>query len=184
MEVTHSMNTTKRILCIVVPLAAVNGALAFVVRGNCIFWLIVVLAVLFGLFVLAVGTIAWLTEVIYKKPLESRTSKVILLVGLLICSLGSTIPLGAWIHEKDLENAKQYCEDLIPYLDEHHQQYGSYPKEIGEFGNAGRLPWLLQGKWEFYNGHEKSYSFSFADPTQIFAHHYFDSKDKSWRIND
>jgi hypothetical protein len=176
--------TTKQIALLVAVLAVVNGSLAFVVHGNLPCILLVVLAVMLGVIVLGVGGFAFLVSTFLAKKVGIRNSNRIMLVGVMICSLASTIPLGSWIHDKDVAAAKQYCEEMIPPLEDYRQRHGTYPATLDLLGDVGPRPRLLREEKLYYNGNEKSYSFSFSEPSCFLGAHNYDSEKKAWTFSD
>ena len=178
------MITTKRILCVVVPLAVLNGSLAFVVRGHFFPCLLAAGIALLGAGTIIFALLTWLLSMVFSEPTGPRFAKRLLFVGIIASSLGSTIPLGGWIQEHDVATAKQYCENLIPLLEEFRQQHGMYPKKIEDLGNNFSPPWLLDCHADFYRRRDSGYSFHVHDHTLLFGEYRFTSDGQRWEIYD
>ena len=178
------MITTKRILCVVVPLAVVNGSLAFVVRGHFFLCLLAAGIALLGAGTIIFALLTWLLSMVFSEPTGPRFAKRLLFVGIIASSLGSTIPLGNWIAVQDVAAAKQYCQDLIPRFEVYLQQHGNYPEQIELLGDVDSPPWLLTGR-SCYVFDGKKYTLSYYDNVSLYGYeHVYDSQRKVWTTRD
>jgi hypothetical protein len=95
---------------------------------------------------------------------------------------GSTLislPVGAALLERDVQAAKQFCEALIPRLEEHKMRQGEYPRDIESVGDLPEQPRLLRGR-SFYFSDGSKYHFSFSDPSGMLNGYGYDRASKSW----
>lgn len=109
-----------------------------------------------GLFLIGVGS--W-----FNSGFSGWAGTIMVSISFFILTQFLTVPLGSGLAIKDIDDAKNYCEDLVPRLQEYQLQTGRYPEKI-----EGLIPWWkprprLIEKW-FYYSKGDSFSFSFSDP--------------------
>jgi hypothetical protein len=74
----------------------------------------------------------------------------------------ASIPAGCFLLERDVAEARSYCESLVPLLEAYEQQHGSYPQQLGEVLPPGRrVPRLLKDQ-DFYEGHGSYFQLEFS----------------------
>jgi hypothetical protein len=166
------MSTTKRLLCIVVPLAVVIASFVVILRNFTPVILLIVLIVLFGIFTVSLATFAYLLAMLRAKEESISSANNALVIGFSLCSVGLAIPIAVGFHEYDLHLAKKYCEDLMPRLEEYRRQHGRYPEEITELGELDTPPSLVAGTKKLYRTHAMDYFFELNGPAMYCEYGY------------
>jgi hypothetical protein len=98
----------------------------------------------------------------------------IIAVAIILCL--PAIPISMVISDYRIEATKQYCEKLIPRLEQWRQQNGGYPL-LSEIGGANPPRWLLDFDYSTSDG---LYSFSITDPAAFMNIWLYDSDERQW----
>ena len=91
-----------------------------------------------------------------------------------------TAPVGLVLAERDVREAKAFCESLVPGLDEMRRATGSYPADVSRLA-SGSLPRLLT-EAPFYTVHGPHFTFTILEPRELFAWHQWRSEEAGWRF--
>jgi hypothetical protein len=84
---------------------------------------------------------------------------------------------GLLLNLQDVNSAQSYCETLMPRLEAHRVQHGTYPATVDSLLPADRpLPRLLRQQ-EFYRPIGAGYEFAFLDPSPLMGGHTYFSFD-------
>ncbi len=89
-----------------------------------------------------------------------------------------------------VEDARSFCEELVPSIEEHRKSAGVYPAAVDEAWYPGAVPYLIQAD-DFYlaTGDGNSFIFRFRDP-RIDPRYWFSdvhgysSSTRSWQRYD
>ena len=88
--------------------------------------------------------------------------------------------------EKDIKNAKEYCESHIPALEAHKQKFGSYPENLDYIiPEDNRLPHLLGAFGHGpcgYISKGDTFHFGFVAPDRPAASYEYWSETQEWRL--
>lgn len=93
-----------------------------------------------------------------------------------------SLPLGGRVHDRDVAEAKAYCEALVPRLEAYRRQHGAYPSTIELLGDLPRTPLLLQ-RYPYYRysiAQDSTYYFTFSDPAEMMGSHGYSSQSGTW----
>ncbi|MBD2459747.1 hypothetical protein H6G89_01705 [Oscillatoria sp. FACHB-1407] len=96
-----------------------------------------------------------------------------------IVQLGGVV-LGVYLANKDVAQAKAYCEQLVPKLQTYRDTHGQYPEAIANLENPPPLPRLLRDE-SFYYGDKEDFSFTIDDPTALFGAWQYNSRELTWQ---
>ena len=100
-----------------------------------------------------------------QRPRLIPPASVVLAVGLTFCSAIASLPPGRAVMANDIQEAKAYCADLVPQIEEYRMNSGEYPPELPPIVRAGEQPYLVRWMGElFYSSSRGSYSFNFWNP--------------------
>lgn len=115
----------------------------------------------------------------------SNVGRVLMVVGSIFLLQWFVIPIGREIAYSEIQKAQDYCEALIPALEEYKQANGKYPETLDDFlPPEADLPSLLRSG-NFYLGFEDSYHFAFIEPDSFIDRtHIYESNKNSWQVND
>lgn len=82
--------------------------------------------------------------------------------------------------QHDIEQAKTFCNDLVPILEAYYQKNGAYPAKIKQIlPDNTKHPVLLKNK-TFYSHKENSFVLHFDIPTGVFLNGWaYNSKEKN-----
>jgi len=110
----------------------------------------------------------------YKSRVASWVGTIAVSLSVSIFIQFISIPFGPMLASHDIEEAKKYCEYLVPRLNDHKLKTGSYPTDVNEV-----IPWwkprprLLENR--FYLSDGQDFEFDFPDPRgftfNIFIYH-------------
>ena len=152
-------------------------------RGSFIHFLYVFIAsVWIAVPLILLSLICYWLGFFWKPSVVSWVSTIFL--GLAIIMLIQILSLigGKILHEKDLRDAKKYCESLINSIELIKVKTGQYPSNIQSVLPSS-LPVLLRRE-NFYWSDGNSYSFDFSDPAEMMMSYGFSSKTKHWERYD
>lgn len=120
---------------------------------------------------------------LYVVRILSKT--VLLTLGCLVAVFVATLALCArW--QRQVVEAKRFCETLVPMIQQANAQTGSYPKEIDPTWWTGRLVPSLIRTQDFYLCTDGSmFLLRFRDPAPVMDDIWgFDSREMGWRNYD
>ena len=177
------MNSTLRRLVLIVAIglcAALTSGLLFhtdhVFLLVAMFW--VVRLLLLSLLLAALGVAiqrAWQQTVEYLRPV----CNFLFALSLVLLLQFAAIPVASCLHNQDIHNAKEFCEALVPMLDEVKTRTGSYPTRIDDLLPPGKpLPVLLRSGG-FYTS-QKPDHFFFSISTGWFQSIELHSTGRTW----
>ena len=89
-----------------------------------------------------------------------------------------SIPAGKRILADDLRMAQAFCEELIPIIEQHRNETGSFPQKIVYQIDKQRTPRLIDA--QFYQSDGTNYYFIINDPGTIMGGFEFSSDRKEW----
>ena len=101
---------------------------------------------------------------------------------ILVCCIQAIfLPLGALMQQHDIDNAREYCESLIPFLEQHKNDTGTYPQNVEKIApTLQSLPRLLQPD-QFYRSDGDSFRFEFEVPDGLLPTiHTLSSEETGW----
>ncbi len=110
--------------------------------------------------------------------------------ALLGCTIvaGSTIvslPIADALNRRDIDQAKTYCELLVPRIDEFRARHGKYPKRLALLGDVPEPPYVLQrNPGSYFGADESRYWFLFSDPAGMMGGWHYDSEARKWTTWD
>jgi hypothetical protein len=101
---------------------------------------------------------------------------VSLVVGLMIASTF----IGLFVANRDVTDAKAYCQSLVPRLEKHKEDTGRYPEDVAAVSARDNEPLLLAGK-RFYIPQADGYVMEFRDPSKKQRMVEYSSWKKEWQ---
>ena len=157
-----------------------NVLFTFIGRGSFIH-LVMVLGLVLWIAspVLLLAAVTMVVATRMEKRLYAKAAYVVLLASLVMWSLSISILTGDVVRERDIARAKAYCESLIPALERHRGQRGSYPQTLEGISLAKEHPRLLIGS-AFYRSDGEAYCFDFGDPGRLMGYVAYDSTRREW----
>lgn len=95
------------------------------------------------------------------------------------------IPIGKQVSNYQIDKTQQYCESLIPAIEEYKQVNGKYPETLDDFlSPEAEVPALLQ-KRSFYIKTGDTFNFAFIEPDSYLNITYiYDGNTKTWQVFD
>ena len=136
---------------------------------------------------LVISGVAWVVSCFqYKEPLR-WVATITLATATFPVVVVISVPLAMISAQGDIVTAKQYCEDLVPALEDYKNTHGWYPKSV-----EGLLPkwrWrprlLRKEQIKFYESDGNHYVFKFLDDGFIPNVYYMKShKVREWHQGD
>lgn len=174
------------ILCVALVGLSLAAGLAINYKRDTFFSVAVDFIIFFiGLPLFLIGLVIWRAS---KKrnsiPLQ-RTSTILLIISGLLFMQWFAGPIGQRISFREIQEAQDYCEALIPGLESYKQTNGNYPETLETIlPQEEDLPFLLQSR-QFYAGGLNYFRFSFVEPDSFIDRLYvYDSGTKSWHVED
>ena len=133
-----------------------------------------------GFPLLILSAAAWfIANLPYWNEFQRMAKVMLLVVGVLAFQLIS-IPAGQILLSRDVRKAQDYCEALVPMLDEIKQKRGAYPKFQEEIiKGQENLPRLLRSD-RFYWRNGQVFVLAFKDPAGISNSYEFNSAKRIW----
>lgn len=100
-----------------------------------------------------------------KKERKSRKRSFIAtaLASLLLFATAPSFYTGIIIKQMDIDNAKTYCESMIPALEEYKTEHGKYPDYLNEVEDEEQRPFALRRQTDMYRHTEDGFCFIFSD---------------------
>lgn len=98
--------------------------------------------------------------------------------ALVIFSTLLSVPAGKRILAHDLRMAQSFCEELIPLIEQHKNETGSFPQKIVAQIDERRPPRLIDA--QFYQSDGTNYYFIINDPGTIMGGYEFSSNRREW----
>jgi len=92
-----------------------------------------------------------------------------------------------WAHQSNLrtnaERAKQWCESIVPRLDEWNGTHGRYPASLMELGDDIQPPLPIDRGLQYYSEDNNKFAIEVEDPSAIMFPCWwvFTSESRSWR---
>ncbi len=152
-------------------------------RGNFEYKILITACVIIGVICIAIALfLSWL----YRRQPFTLTKYLYRgsgIIGLLLVSQIISIPIGNYLHEKDLREAQTFVESLIPALEDFEAQNGYYPEEIDAITLSSdmRLPYLLQNQESYFRGDEQGFNFCITDRSSLGSIYIFNSETGEWK---
>jgi hypothetical protein len=173
------MNRKRKTVCLILVSALLIAGMVILFRGS---WLHTVAVLSAGIYLgiptAIVGAIAYLLR--YRSRVAKQMASAAAAVLIVIVSLFISLIPGHALVSHDIEEAKTYCEALIPRIESYHQEHGVYPTEIAAVLHLGKPPHLLRhGSFYWSNGQE--YRFDIGDPRGIMNFIRFISQTREWQ---
>jgi hypothetical protein len=141
--------------------AILNVVLIFVGRGSFLHLVGVMGAVVWV--ALPAGVISGLLRFVTRRNgAPNRFARVTLAIMCVALSTVVSAVAGSFVLQRDIAQAKAFCESLIPKLEQHRAKTLSYPDRL-ESIDRRTPPYLLRSR-PYYTGSPNAYSFSFDDP--------------------
>lgn len=170
----------KLLIAIVVSIV-LNIGLTFVGQGRFAFdililaaciWIAVPLFLLSGIFL----------AIAYREPHPTMISagQWSMLASLVVGSTIGAIYLGGLLNNRQINEAKVYCEQLAIQLDVVKEITGFYPTNLTEFAEQEDLPRILKGGNLYYHSQATNYSITFSDPAGLMNGWDFIGNTRKW----
>ena len=161
----------------------VGGVVTLVFRGHFISLIITLgLGAYVGLPLLVLACLAAILAHFSAEPkLLKWAATIALACVLFIGTQAALLPAGAMLLEQDIDQAKTYCENLVPLLEAHRAKHGTYPEELGDLVGVGDryLPRLLRSR-DFYSAEAERLAFGFCVRGFFLDLHFYSSEDRQW----
>lgn len=179
----------KKILPIIVTVL-IGLAIAFLLALN--FKRDTIFGVFIQTIVFYVGMPIFVLAVFFLWKAKRNSSDVFNNIGTALIFVGSflliqwlVIPIGRQIANAEIQTTQNYCESLIPTLEEYRQANGKYPETLDDFlPPETDLPSMLVTR-SFYVKTGDSFRFAFIEPDSFINRTYiYDSNTKSWQVED
>ena len=170
----------KPLLFVVMAAVVLNSLATFIGRGS--FLHTVALMALCMWIVAPVLLLAGVTMVVAAKHGARgyyRAAQVALLGALALGSLCISALTGGLVRERDIAEAKRYCESYVPSLDRHRSEHGKYPPSLDEVARTDEVPRLLANA-TFYWPDGDEFRFEFGDPGALMSFITDDSERRAW----
>jgi len=178
-DVGHD-DTMKLMIAIAVSLL-LNIVVTFVGQGRFVFdvfifaaciWIAAPLFLFSGIFL----------AVAYRKPHPASISfgQWVMLASLVIGSCFASIYFGGLLNNRQINEAKSYCEQLAIQLDKVRETSGLYPTNLTEYVQQSNLPRILRGGNLYYHSQGTNYSITFSDPGGLMNGWDFIGNTKKW----
>jgi hypothetical protein len=153
-------------------------------RGTFAHALLVAAVVLLGAVVAALGAAAQGLAMVFRQQSRKWVKAAIHgAFGLALVALLQVVglPLGRWLHARDVAAARQFCDELITTLDRERSQRGSYPSDpLTTVPRDAPLPHLLRGE-RFYVTDGAAFILSFEERDATVPHvNLYSSQSRAW----
>lgn len=99
-------------------------------------------------------------------------------VSLTVCLIISLI-VGKSVHQREIQEAHDYIDGVVPKLEAFHDEHGRYPAHLEE-ADLPSPPALLAESHSYY-GDESHFRFEFLDHASIMRGFSFDSESREWK---
>jgi len=154
-------------------------ATALQLRGSLSHVIIVFLA--FFVCVMLTGVSILLYIVVLKQQRRGwlRAANITTGVLLLLALQAPSFVYGRRLLQRDIQNAKTFCEQLVPPLDRYFRESGTYPNDIAVVLPTHVTTPPVLGD-HFYASHGEYFDFNFTDPGWFFSGYSFSSHDRHW----
>ncbi len=143
----------------------------------------VVLALIFGIAIpmVLLGLLAlWLGRY-YKAFLMGWVATLFFSIAIIVFVQLVTLLTGGLVYNHDVKAAQQYCESLIPVLDNFKSRHKYYPWELGLLDYDSTLPFpLLLHLGTFYQSKGNSFRFYFSDPSIMMGSYEYSNETRKW----
>ena len=176
--------SSRRYVLIVLAALLLAFANAWWGRGTFANSLLIAAVVLLGAVAAAMGVAAKGLAVVFRQHGRKWITATIhgafaLALVALIQVVG--LPLGRWLHARDVAAAKQFCDELIAKLDRERSQRGSYPTDpLSTSPGDAPLPRLLRGE-RFYVTNGATFVLSFDERDATVPHvNLYSSQSRAW----
>ena len=134
--------------------------------------------------VVSLGALVWLgiplLVIAAVLALRRKFGAAIPVLGL-VTAIGLQLLVGLGILQWDIHRSRQYCESLVPILDDIYRREGRYPLSIAD---DPRLP--LPPAWQFdtglinYYSDGSSFSFDVHNPAELFGGFLYHHHTRTW----
>jgi len=176
----------KKFIQLILACLCVIAVGALVGRGSMMHMLVsVFLAFWVGGAVLILGGLFWGIFWMKKKPIFRVLAVRSFFLALLLASQVLSLFPGKWIHQRDVVQAKNYCESLVPTLEAYKSKNGHYPEKIDTLeAGFGKRPFLLKNDDYFYVAiKEGQFSFNFLDSGSFMGTYHYDAQKNVWEYH-
>ena len=90
------------------------------------------------------------------------------------------VPIGYIASDYHAKQARIYCENLIPHLEQYQAEYNEYPETLDLLGDLPPIPTALSDETFYYRESADSYTFVVTDDKELFAWWTFTSDNPEW----
>ncbi len=162
----------------------INGALAYFGRGSFSHTLFAIgFVVCIALPVFAIWFVVFVVLQTIKEAWPFH--RVLLGCAVLAASTVISVPFGNALNHHDIEQAKKYCELLVPRIEDHRVHHGKYPQRLALLGDIPEPPYLLkENPSACYFADDLRYGFTFSDPAEMMGGWHYDSETRQWKTWD
>ena len=122
---------------------------------------------------------------IVSKARTQQTSQPVTLISAgvaLACIAWPTVTANRWVHDRAVEDAKNYPELVNPLLEDYRLTHGGYPQSLEQLPSKPPVPRLLRTSFS-YRSDGKGYSFAFAQPGGLIDTWDYDSTTHTWHLS-
>lgn len=151
------------------------------------FFICVLLAVFVCVPAGGIAVVAFLVSLKWRPRVLGWVGTISVAVVVVAVLIGLSYVPGYALATYDVGSAWQYCDMLVPLLDEHKERSGSYPDSIAVvLPEESSLPFLLRNRRFYKHFKDKdSFTMSFKEPRAFFfSWHIFESESREWYVDD
>ena len=105
-----------------------------------------------------------------------------LLPHYVMCSLLISLGLGKFLHDSEIQETRDYVENIDPMLDKYKREHGRYPESLSVFPDS-EVPQLLREP-HGYTGNINGFRFEYRDRAGMMDGFCFDSSTREWYYFD
>ncbi|HEX4825153.1 MAG TPA: hypothetical protein VFV19_12675 [Candidatus Polarisedimenticolaceae bacterium] len=169
-------------LLVVAAAGIANAALAVIWRGTVEHQLTALFAPLWvGVPVGLCALVTFLLFMASKQRGLRLMSQALLVLAFFAVSLPLSARLGGYLQYRDIVAAKNYCERLVPLLEEHRRRRGSYPMRIEELQPAPPPPPRHLRHGDYYRSNGQQFDFFVVNNGSFLEYYTFDSTRREWK---
>lgn len=147
------------------------------------FIVILIASVVIGLPVLAFGLFATGLRRVWDLRWLMFIQRGAFAVTIVLLIQIASLPAGAWVCAGDVREARRYCDQLIPLIEEQKRVTGRYPVFADELAmKIGPPPHLLRGVPFYTQTHDNNFTLAVRDPGEwrSFGWVYY-GDERAWR---
>ena len=137
-----------------------------------------------ALFFWALATFIFILELALAKQRKPSFSPTIYAVctAIIISAFPMSILPGIYVAKYDVNNAKKYCESLIPQIEAYHAEHGHYPHDCSELELPEEKPRLIDDEC-YKSDHSGGYILYFRDHTEFCSSYEWHNSSIIWILN-